>query len=69
MVQEEAIASWIEAMDEKKKGLKEKQARVDALTHENEQLMVKMGKVKDDYDNVVKENLRLNEARTKLDAV
>ena len=61
MVQEEAIASWIEAMDEKKDKLKSLTTQVETLEAENEQVSQKMNKIKGDYDNVVKENMRLTE--------
>lgn len=41
-VQEEAISSWIEAMDERKNIMKEKQALIDQLEPENEALQQKV---------------------------
>ena len=60
-MQEEAIASWIEAMDSKKDKLRALTSQVETLEAENEQINQKMNKVKGDYDSVVKENMRLSE--------
>jgi ribulose 1,5-bisphosphate carboxylase large subunit-like protein len=61
MVQEEAIASWIEAMDEKKNIIKQHQAKCEKIMKENDEISSKMAKVKEDYDNVVQENIRLSD--------
>ena len=46
-------------MDEKKDKLRSLQTQVDTLETENDQLNQKMSKVKADYENVVKENMRM----------
>ena len=56
MVQEEAISSWIEAMDDKKRQLKEKQLIIDSLEKDAEQSNAKMAKMKEDLAKVTKEN-------------
>ena len=46
-------------MDEKKDKLRSLQTQVDTLETENDQVNQKMSKVKADYENVVKENMRM----------
>lgn len=48
-------------MDEKKEKLRLCKNQVDKLEAEIVQINQKMGKVKSDYDNVVKENMRMVE--------
>lgn len=55
-VQEEAISSWIEAMDERKNMMKEKQAVIDKLEPENEALLQKVSGLEEEIAKVAKES-------------
>jgi len=66
MVQEEAISSWIEAMDTRKKENKELQSKVDVFEKETEMIYKKMAQLKEDYERVNKENVKATNQKNEL---
>lgn len=62
MIQEESISSWIESMDEKKKQIAERDARIDRVEQENESLMTKNGEYRDKFEGMESENKQLQES-------
>jgi len=60
-VQEEAISSWIEAMDERKNIMKEKQALIDKLEPENEYLLQQKSQLEEQYRKAARDNEKKTE--------
>ena len=67
-VQEEAINAWIEAMDEKKKALKEKNFAFDELLKENEENNKKIVELTTQIEKLTIENTSLAESNNNLSA-
>ena len=65
-VQEEAINAWIEAMDEKKKALKEKNFAFDELLKENEATNKKIVELTAQIEKLTVENASLAESNDNL---